>query len=62
MASAEPSSKRSEIKVLKALKRKAIITRLTTKKMMVPRLMVHALFWEGEGAGRCGGDIQDELS
>ena len=40
MASADPSSKSSEIKVLKALKRKAIMTRLITKNAMVPRLMM----------------------
>jgi len=37
MASAEPSSKRSEIKVLKALTRNPMIIKLITRNMIVPR-------------------------
>jgi hypothetical protein len=40
MASAAPSSKSSEMRVLKALRRKPITSRLMTRKMTVPRRIV----------------------
>lgn len=52
MASAEASSNSSEISVLKAFKRKAMITRLITRNAIVPLLMVAARRGEGVGRGR----------
>jgi hypothetical protein len=40
MASAAPSSKRREIRVLKALRRKPMISRFMTRKIIVPRRIV----------------------
>lgn len=40
IASLAPSSKRREIRVLKALTRKPIMRKLMTRKMMVPRRIV----------------------
>jgi hypothetical protein len=47
MASAEPSSKSNEIRVLKALRRKPMVRRLITRKIMVPRRIV-IRGWGGE--------------
>ena len=55
MASAEPSSKSREIKVLKALMRKPIRRRLITRKMVVPRRIV-GCGWGRRNEGVRGGE------
>lgn len=59
MASAEPSSKRSEIKVLKALTRNPMIIKLITRNMIVPRRIFEVV---GAGGMEEGADSFDAES
>lgn len=53
MASAEASSKRRDMRVLQALRRKPMIIRCMTRKMAVPRRIVERMELSGKARSLC---------